>query len=176
MLFKSRQVTTVRSVKIFDPNGRESTTVGYVTCGATLAVPGLQKHEDIPEAFPDHDALLPRRVMRPREPISLDDPQPVHVGQIRLEPFPLVHRHELILGTLIQYNEPRCLAFSHPSGNFRGIEARRARRTGDVVKPVVPRGLEDGLKREARAGAVTRENVGLVGEAERTEQGEAITA
>lgn len=53
-------------------------------------------------------------------------------------------------------------------------ERGRTGRIGDVLKPMVLRGLEDGLKREAGTTAVAREDVGLVGEAEGAEQRESV--
>src|ERR1700685_178952 len=86
-----------------------------------------QKPKDILETLPNHDALFPRRGMLPCASMSLNHPEPAHLSQGRLQLLPPVHRHELILGTLTKDNEPRRLVFSHPYGNFRRIEARRAR-------------------------------------------------
>jgi hypothetical protein len=55
-----------------------------------------------------------------------------------------------------------------------GRESRLGKAPREVVKPVVPWGVEGSLKRETGAGAVARKDVGLVIEAERVEQVEAV--
>ena len=60
---------------------------------------------------------------------------------------------------------------------IQAVEAEQrgtAGRLGKVAETVVPRGLEDGLERQAGAAAVAGQDVGPAGEAKGAEQGQAV--